>query len=273
VWGRSQLVGLTAHGKVEVDAEARRVDVLAPAVEELVQVVEVVLASAATGPSGSGGFTVGQTRMPAIVPADSEDDVSAAFVEGLPEVTSAGADIEVWVPAVAIWSTTAFFNGQLHESLFTASTYGVLSARTFLHGKRGEKNGGNAELIAIGLEQPDEGSTVTERTSWLGNGPTELDCVEVGDGKIGRVPSSAVDTTVQPADGTVGTRCCGNLACRTRVTTISGKAICACTTRGRCVGRGSGSGCCRGSSRRGGSGGSTGTSSDVRYGWTSSASP
>ena len=99
---------------------------------------------------------VGQTDIPAVVPADSQNDVSTALVEGLPEVTSAGTDIEIlvmanltgeskgergaatyWVPAIAIWSTTAFFLGQLHESLFTTSANDVRLARTLLHGKRG----------------------------------------------------------------------------------------------------------------------------------------
>jgi hypothetical protein len=40
---------------------------------------------------------VGQSDMPAVVPADSLDDVSTTFVKGLPEVTSAGADIKVLV--------------------------------------------------------------------------------------------------------------------------------------------------------------------------------
>jgi hypothetical protein len=135
-----------------------------------------------------------------------------------------------WVPAIAIWSTTAFFNGQLHESLFTAAADGVRLARTLLHGKRGEKNGGNwenvrnecgrwsrerltAKLIAIRLEQVNERSAVMERTAWLAICLTQLDCVEVGDREIGRVPSTAVDTAVQPADGAIGTGRCGNLAC------------------------------------------------------------
>lgn len=201
------------------------------------QVVEVVLASAATRPSGSRGFSIGQSDMPAIVPADSQDDVSATFVKGLPEVTSAGADIKVWVPAIAIWSTTAFFNGQLHETLFTASADDVRLARTLLHGKRGEKNGGNAKLIAIRLEQVNERSAVTERTAWLAICLTQLDYVEVGDREIGRAPSTAVDTAVQPAHGAVGTGCCGNLAGRTRGTTVSGKTICASTARSGCVRR------------------------------------
>jgi hypothetical protein len=46
---------------------------------------------------GKQGTYIGQSDMPAVVPADSLDDVSATFVKGLPEVTSAGADIKVLV--------------------------------------------------------------------------------------------------------------------------------------------------------------------------------
>ena len=104
------------------------------------------------------------------------------------------------VLAIAAGSPTAFFLGNLHQALLSATANGVPVARALLHGNRRNHDGGDASLSAIPLEQIKVGLAVVEGTVGLGESLIERLVDDVLKGNLGRVPSSALDTTVKEVD-------------------------------------------------------------------------
>lgn len=117
---------LVAGIQVEVFAKRRVVligiDVLAPTIQELVQVVEVVLLPAVTVMGSSGCICISHSLEPAIVMTDGGEEVAIIFIEQLREEFGASTDIEINVLAITIRSTNAFVTGELHQTLLISST-------------------------------------------------------------------------------------------------------------------------------------------------------
>jgi len=129
------------------------VDVLAPTVQELVQIVEVLLAAAATSVAGGGGLCNGETRVPAIVLANTLQYVAVVGSQGIGKELGTGANIEIRIATVSTRRTTALVLGNLHKTLFSCATDGTRLTRTLLHGERGQENGGNTKLVTILVEE------------------------------------------------------------------------------------------------------------------------
>jgi hypothetical protein len=108
-------------------------------------------------------------------------------------------------PAVATWGATTLLLSDLHQSLLATSTDSVRAARRLLHGKRSQDNGRNAKLVAELLKCPEEGRAGVEGAAGVGQGIVEGHDVELVESQLRGSPSSAVDTTVQKVDVTVGT--------------------------------------------------------------------
>lgn len=120
---------LVAVIQIEVLAKRRvvliGVDILAPAIQELVQVVEVILLPAVTAMGSSSCIPISHSLKPAIVMTNGGKKVAIIFIEQLREKCGASTDIEIDVPAITIGSTNTFVTGELHQTLFTSSSNGV----------------------------------------------------------------------------------------------------------------------------------------------------
>jgi len=197
---------LTTNVKVEVSAQFAIVgiDVLEPAVKELVQVIKVVLAAAARRVACSGGFSIGQPGIPAVVLANASQDVSIVTCQGLGEETSAGADVEARVTAVATWSSATFLLCDLHETLFTASANSVGVAAALLHGEGCQEDCGHSKFATILLEHADKSRACFEGTVGIFERVAQIRCDEIGNVDVCWSPATTiVDTTVQPIETTV----------------------------------------------------------------------
>lgn len=117
---------LVADIQVKVPAKGRVVligiNVLAPAVQELMQVVEVVLFPAVTTVGSSGCIRISHSLEPAIVMTNAGEKVAIIFLEQLRKKLGASTDIEINVLAITIGSTYAFAAGELHQTLLTSPT-------------------------------------------------------------------------------------------------------------------------------------------------------
>lgn len=117
---------LVADIQVEVLAKRRvvliGVDVLAPTVQELVQVVKVVLLPAITTVGSSGCICISHSLEPAIVMTNAGKKVAVIFMEQLLKKLGASTDIEINVLAITIRSIDAFVAGELHQTLLTSPT-------------------------------------------------------------------------------------------------------------------------------------------------------
>lgn len=124
-------MGLCLVADIQVEVLAKRrvvligVDVLAPTVQELVQVVKVVLLPAVTAMGSSGCIRISHSLEPAIVMTNAGEKVAIIFIEQLREELGASADVEINVLAITIGSIDAFVAGELHQTLLTSSTNGA----------------------------------------------------------------------------------------------------------------------------------------------------
>lgn len=152
--------------QVEILAKGRVVligiDVLAPTVQELVQVVEIVLLPAVTTMGSSSCICINHSPEPAVVMTNGGEKVAIIFVKQLREEHGASTDIEINVHAITIWSTNAFVAGELHQTLLTSSTNGARYTRTLLHGKRRKENSRDSILATILLKCCDKVLAVCE---------------------------------------------------------------------------------------------------------------
>jgi len=122
------------HSKASLAA----VDVLQPAVESLVEVVKVILAAAASRPSGSSSFLLSQTLVPSVVLAQSLDNITPSTSQSISKELSAGPDVEVGVSTIAAGGSTALVLGYLHKTLFSTTANSVGVASRLLHSDRCE---------------------------------------------------------------------------------------------------------------------------------------
>jgi len=97
---------------------------LQPAVDELMNVVKIILASAARSVRCTRSIGVGHATAPAIILSDGREYVTVVGGQEINEKPSPRPDIEIYLLAVAIWSTYTLFPGDLHEALLTGSTDG-----------------------------------------------------------------------------------------------------------------------------------------------------
>jgi len=217
-YGTSAATGI----QVEVLTEAVfvSVNVLEPTVEELMKVVEIVLAETARGPPSSGSIVKGHAPMPTVVSADGQNQIATIFFQTVGEVFGTSLDVVGNVSAIATWSLGTLFASQLHQTLFTGSTDGLRVASTFLHGKGGQHDGRNIILVAILVESPNEVLASLERAFGILDGRRQLCGDNLIDGNILGVPTTLIKITVQPTQGAVRTGVLGNGLGSTNVTTV-----------------------------------------------------
>jgi len=146
----------SAYVQVEVLAKSTvpiiSVDVLAPAVKELMQVVQIILAPAAARVARSSGFPVSQSGYPAIVLSNTQKDIAIVVPQCLGKVTSGGADVKVGISTIPSRCTAAFFRCDLHKTLLSCSANSVGVARALLESERCQEDCGNSELVGITVE-------------------------------------------------------------------------------------------------------------------------
>jgi len=166
---------LIASIEVEVSAESAilviGIDVLQPAVKELMEVVEVILASAAARPSRGGCFSDCEPTGPTIVPPNGQKHITTITAQKICKELGASSDVEIGVSAIATRCPTTFISGDLHQTLFTSSTNCIWPARAFLQGERCQHYGRDTKLTAINLKE------VKERSTWLERAIPRFDCL------------------------------------------------------------------------------------------------
>jgi len=116
------------------------------------QIVAVILASAAARLGGSSGLTISQAFPPAIVGTNAQEQIAAVVVQRLSKVLGTSADIEVGVTAISSRGATTLVFSDLHKTLFTGASYSVRVAGTLLHSERCEHDRRNAKLSTILLK-------------------------------------------------------------------------------------------------------------------------
>ncbi|CAG8779172.1 900_t:CDS:1, partial [Acaulospora colombiana] len=135
---------------VDTHIDGRGIDTLDVAVEDVLDVVEVVVLSA------DGivvGIEHGHSLTPSVVVAHSLNDVSVCFVNHLLHVLGTDADVGLGVVAACIGITCgALFASDLHHTDFTSTASNVGSASAFLERDGGEQDGGDASFTGHGLE-------------------------------------------------------------------------------------------------------------------------
>jgi len=150
----------SAYVQVEVFAKSAvtviSVDILAPAVKELMQVVQVILTSAAGRVARSSGLTHRQSASPAIVLSNTQKYITVVVPQCVSKETSASADVKVGISTIPSRCTTAFVPCDLHKTLLSTSANSFRSARALLESERCQKDCGDSELAGITVEQRDE---------------------------------------------------------------------------------------------------------------------
>jgi len=184
--------------KVCSKAEFVSIPVLEPTVEELVKVVEIVLAKTAICPPSSGSIVIGHAFVPAVVSPDSQDQITTIFFQTVGEVSGTSLDVVGNVSAITAWGLGALIASQLHQTLFTSSTNGLRVAATLLHGKGCQHDGRDVVLVAILVESPNEVLAGLEGAFGILKGRRKLCGDNLIDGNVLRVPTTIVQITVQP---------------------------------------------------------------------------
>jgi len=126
----------SAYIQVEVFAKSAiaiiSVDVLGPTVKELMQIVQIILASAAGRIARGSGFSKRQSGAPAIVLSNTQKHVAVVVPQCLSKVTSGGADVKVGISAIPSRSTTTLLRCDLHKTLLSTSANSIRLARALL---------------------------------------------------------------------------------------------------------------------------------------------
>jgi hypothetical protein len=141
--------------EIKVFAHASRtgVNVLEPAIEELVLIVKVILACAARGIFGSRSFGISQAFGPAVVHASCQEQVTTIVVQGGSKVVGSSTDIEIRFPAVPTRGTSTLVSRNLHKTLLASTPDFILITRAFLHGEGSKEDRGKAMLVCVFLEE------------------------------------------------------------------------------------------------------------------------
>jgi hypothetical protein len=192
--------------QVEVPSQPRvgGINSLEPAIHELMQIIQVVLAEAASVISRSPGVIFRHSLTPAIVCSDGLKKRTTGLRKGPSEILGTSSDVEVGVLAVTIGGSTTFIHGNLHQSLFARTASDISPARRFLHSKRRKEDRRDSSLAAISLEQV---NIRRARTKWISRRVHDVSQVldySAIDVDIRRSPASSVDTTVEPPETTIG---------------------------------------------------------------------
>jgi len=124
---------------VVIHAKTFVVGILAlhPAIDELVNVVEVVLASA-TLLRYARSIGVSHAKPPAVITPNGSNYITAVLLQEIRKECSCGPDVVVDVLAIVIGGVFALFRGNLHETLLTSTTDGIWVAIALLHRERCE---------------------------------------------------------------------------------------------------------------------------------------
>jgi len=180
-----------------------------PTVDSLEEVVKVVLCMA---PAPAHARSVGDVHalLPPVIFAKSAEEVTAVGIETISEILGACPDIVPDIFAVSAGSSTTLVASQLHETLFASTTDSVGVAAAFLESDRSQEDSGKSELVTELLERPDIWPT-SSKWAALSDGVVEVHGNEISYTDIGRIPSTAVDTTVHPINGSIRTGGLGDL--------------------------------------------------------------
>lgn len=135
-WRRTLITGKKI--KIFSQASFTGVNVLEPAVEDLMWIVKVILTCAARGMACSGSFCICQAWGPAVVSAKCQEQVATIILEGLCKEVGSSTDVEIGLPAVTTRGTSTLVSRNLHKALFTSASDFILIARAFLHGDGGK---------------------------------------------------------------------------------------------------------------------------------------
>lgn len=190
--------------QIEVFAKPSIVGILPlqPAVDELMDIVKVVLTSAARGVRCTRSIGVGHAMVPTIILPDGREDITVVSGQDTSKKLSPCLDIEIYVLAVAVWSTNTLIPGDLHKALLTGPTDGRWVAAAFLHRKRCKQDRRDAVNTPVFLERSDNvvmagGKRSVPRTvQGHGNKLPNFD--------TRRRPAAASNATIDPVDVTVG---------------------------------------------------------------------
>lgn len=111
------------------------VDALYPAVECLVEVVEVVLSEAPALGERAGGFILSHANKPAVVLANGLWEVAITFIDGGTEVACTDIDVGIRLQTlVGSIAVGALLSSDLHEPLLLIAADFVGIAGGLLHG-------------------------------------------------------------------------------------------------------------------------------------------
>lgn len=221
-------VRLSAIFQVEEDAHVASVgvDTLQPAVERLVEVIEVVLSETGGRVGGRlGSLVISHAFGPAVVLAKGLGEVVTKLIENTAEVACTSADVErYFLAGVRCFVVGALIGGNLHEALLPifASDSGV--AAGLLHGDSGEENGGDMVVVGGLFEGPEVGTTGFVGVAFPGEDSFEVFGDHLVDGEVGWAPATVpilFDATVEPIDGPIGTSRGGGVGCGGRSGGIS----------------------------------------------------
>ena len=189
-----------------------RVNTLHPAVECLVEVIEVVLSEAAAFVARVGCVVVSHTLVPAVVHAKGLGEVAINTIESVAEVLCTSVNVEIRV--LAIYRGITLVGGDLHKTLLAVGTGGAGVAGGLLHSDRGEENDGDIVSrggLFKGVEVASAGVVGVVRPVEDG---VECLILHIADGEAGWAPASTgLDATVEPIDGTIGTARGGGIGC------------------------------------------------------------
>jgi hypothetical protein len=129
---------------VDTHADGRGIDTLDVAVENVLDVVEIVVLSA---DCVVVGIKHGHPFAPSIVFAHSENDIAVGVVDHLLEVFGADADVGLGIVAAGVGRAIgALLTGDLHHANLASAASNVGPASTLLKGDGSEENGRNAGL-------------------------------------------------------------------------------------------------------------------------------
>jgi len=174
-----------------------------PTVGGLEEVIKVVLRTAQTPAHASSVGDV-HALLPAVVSTKSQEEVPTVGSEPIRKVLGTSPDVVTDILAVPTRSITTLVLSQLHETLFASTTDGARLAATFLKRDRSQEDRRKSEFVSELLESPNV-RLAGGKGAALGNGIVKVHGNEIGDSDEGRVPPSAINTTVQPINGSIGT--------------------------------------------------------------------
>ena len=132
--------GRTGGWGLKIRRLTKRVPVVSlhPRVRQLMQVVEVVLAPAASSKPRRRRRVERHPPAPSIVHSHREERISPVSRDGVGKVLHGGAHVVRHVLAVASGGTTALVLGALEHALLAAASDGGGVAGGFLHGEGGD---------------------------------------------------------------------------------------------------------------------------------------